>query len=815
MKTRATALLSLVITASIVLIACTDGGGGSTSPDASDGGPTVDVVDGDTVLDVHDGDIVGTPDADGVEVDPCAVLAEGDPCDDGNACTAEDACSSGFCLGAVNVSCDGGGVCRDAVCDPAVGCTYTDLTDGTSCTMGCFGASACGAGECVPDADTAVACPQPDVACVNQIGCDPATSECTVMIYEAEGTDCDSDEDACSLETCDGAGACVDHQTAETCADENDGNPCWTYVCSPKDGCIKTNFVEGNSCSDNNPCTYTDLCTENEFGQETCLGTPVQVDDGNPCTDDSCVDGTVMHTPIDGAGCTTNDVCALPGTCNGDTCQSEEDCDCVVDADCAQPVDLCTGTIVCDLSEGAGQCVLEEGSAKVCNDVPGDCTDVTCEPDTGGCVDSSVASETVCVPDDTTCADAGKCDGSGACIPDTECACDVDADCAKPADLCSGVMVCDKSAGAPACVLDEAQAETCSDLIPATPCQGFVCQPGDGDCAAVSWANGTACTPLDTTCSETGTCDKGICEPDAECLTEEAIYIIDGIDSVVRRSFDHGDTWQVMSTAPIPSPSIISMARTGTKTLFVGAYIDTSPAEAMGLTKGNHVYRSDDEGVSWTHAGSWFGGSTSLAICGGGTSLFGTDTLGMVYLGGASGGPMVSVGVWGANGAKVDCAVGPGGTVYFADAVYCGDPLDEGCAALWFSDDQGSTSTKLGSYGITNAGGNKASITVDDEGNLYAQEGEGDVLGSTDGGVTWALLGTVPSVKSINSVQVSDAGVLYAATAPSAGTSPPNMGGEFYVSMDGGVIWQKGEDWTPGGSGSGWLGMETAHVIPD
>jgi hypothetical protein len=34
--------------------------------------------------------------------------------------------------------------------------------------------------------------------------------------------------------------------------------------------------------------------------------------------------------------------------------------------------------------------------------------------------------------------------------------------------------------------------------------------------------------------------------------------------------------------------------------------------------------------------------------------------------------------------------------------------------------------------------------------------------------------------------------------------------------MDGGVSWQKSaEDWTPGGSGSGWLGMETAHVVPD
>ena len=42
-------------------------------------------------------------------------------------------------------------------------------------------------------------------------------------------------------------------------------------------------------------------CTLNSMGQETCLGTPIPVDDAVPCTDDACVDGVVSHTPIAGA----------------------------------------------------------------------------------------------------------------------------------------------------------------------------------------------------------------------------------------------------------------------------------------------------------------------------------------------------------------------------------------------------------------------------------------------------------------------------------------------------------------------------------
>ena len=140
-------LLSMCL--SIGVLACSDdepAGAGQSVADV-----TADVVS-DAEADVTSSD---TSEVD-IAVDPCAGLEDGEPCDDGNACTTEDACSSGVCTGGVNVQCDGGGPCRKAFCDPADGCTYTDLADGHECSLGCFGAASCIAGECEADPDTAV-----------------------------------------------------------------------------------------------------------------------------------------------------------------------------------------------------------------------------------------------------------------------------------------------------------------------------------------------------------------------------------------------------------------------------------------------------------------------------------------------------------------------------------------------------------------------------------------------------------------------------------------------------------------------------------
>jgi hypothetical protein len=178
---------------------------------------------------------------------------------------------------------------------------------------------------------------------------------------------------------------------------------------------------------------------------------------------------------------------------------------------------------------------------------------------------------------------------------------------------------------------------------------------------------------------------------------------------------------------------------------------------------------------------------------------------------------MPLVGDWGAQGGKAACAVGPSGGVLFIDSVYCGSPDEDGCAAAWWSTDLGITSSPAGNY-APDGGGIKAAVTVDDEGVFYTLAGEGDIYASSDNGVSWEMVGTVPSLKSINTIASSSTGVLYAATAASScvGCDDDTVPGEFFVSKDGGASWgQSASPWTPGGAGSGWVAMATAFVTPE
>ena len=254
---------------------------------------------------------------------------DSNPCDDGDACTAEDHCEDGVCRGGGELDCDDENPCTDERCDSSVGCVYEPTEafcdDGDACTVD----DLCRGGVCLPGA--ALECdddnPCTDDACdavegclysANSSSCDDG-EECTVDDVCAEGVcqgvarDCD-DGDACTADSCEPGIGCV--SVAIGC---DDGDACTTDSCEAALGCVHDRIA----CDDDDACTR-DSC-EPEAG---CEHEELECDDDNPCTDDAC-DPAVgcrftsnARACDDGDPCTEGDAC-LDGVCQpgADTCE--------------------------------------------------------------------------------------------------------------------------------------------------------------------------------------------------------------------------------------------------------------------------------------------------------------------------------------------------------------------------------------------------------------------------------------------------------------------------------------------------------------
>ncbi len=216
----------------------------------------------------------------------CGCGADGTPCDDGNACTDRDVCSGGTCQGTSSVCVDDGNPCTDATCLPSLGCRNVPNTascdDGNACTDG----DACAGGVCQPGGPTTCVDdgnPCTDATCLPSLGCQnvPNTASCD------DGNAC-TDGDACAGGTCQG--------TPIVCVD--DGNPCTDTACAPSLGC--RNVPNTARCSDASSCTVDDRCAGG-----TCIpGTPLNCDDLDVCTDDSCDPGLgCVNEPNDLPAC--------------------------------------------------------------------------------------------------------------------------------------------------------------------------------------------------------------------------------------------------------------------------------------------------------------------------------------------------------------------------------------------------------------------------------------------------------------------------------------------------------------------------------
>src|SRR5262249_55215737 len=239
----------------------------------------------------------------------------------------------------------------------------------------------------------------------------------------------------------------------------NDGSVCTTDSCDPVAGCRHVAVADGTSCADSTVCNGAEVCQAG-----VCQpGSPLNCDDGNPCTTDTCLPvSACQHTSLpNGAACPDATVCNGAETCL------------------------------------AGVCIA--GTPLNCND-NNPCTLDTCDP-VAGCRHTPVANGTPC-PDATVCNGAETC-SAGVCVSNAPLNCNDNNACTT--DSCDAVSGCIHApiAGCRPCGV----AADCND---SNPCTNDVCNAGV--CQNTSVPNGTTC--LDgNVCNGTEICTGGICNP--------------------------------------------------------------------------------------------------------------------------------------------------------------------------------------------------------------------------------------------------------------------------------------------------------------
>lgn len=225
-------------------------------------------------------------------------------------------------------------------------------------------------------------------------------------------------------------------------------------------------------------------------------------DDGNPCTEDTCVGGTEQHTPAPGIECSLeNNVgkCDDKGRCVLECEMDPSKCRCNIDTQCPAKDDC--GEWKCNMASGNCERQPANENQAIPKQTAGDCVTVVCKsgeyfnqpeamdakPTTGDCV-------------------LYEC-SNGASLPK---AADVGSSCST--GTCTAPNVCCSSGNVCVDCLSAADYAACGDNCPVKMCDGET-TIGSAGCKSGFAADGvccdSACTDVCKACNVMGS--KGMC----------------------------------------------------------------------------------------------------------------------------------------------------------------------------------------------------------------------------------------------------------------------------------------------------------------
>lgn len=209
-------------------------------------------------------------------------------CTDNNPCTVGDLCDgAGTCVAGRPKDCSDGKSCTADACDPATGeCRYTNQPNTTPCDDGaaCTTNDQCVDGSCVGGG---INCDDGKYCTEDSVDCTQTPPVCVNNAAPRSGMVCIPSNKCFYVGTCSGVD-CVASEGAPVNCDDN--NPCTVDSCQPARGCVHVNAEATTSCSDGNPCTTSDHCD---------------------ATTGRCGGTSIVCAPIDD--------CHLPGVCDSTT----------------------------------------------------------------------------------------------------------------------------------------------------------------------------------------------------------------------------------------------------------------------------------------------------------------------------------------------------------------------------------------------------------------------------------------------------------------------------------------------------------------